>query len=61
MLPKKFRNLVNLRHLDILDVNSIKEMPVGIEELKSLQMLSNFVVGKDTRSKIGDLMNLEFL
>ncbi|KAL0006801.1 hypothetical protein SO802_008303 [Lithocarpus litseifolius] len=61
MLPKKFGNLVNLRHLDILDVNSIKEMPVGIEELKSLQTLSNFFVGKDTGSKIGDLMNLEFL
>nr|POE45958.1 putative disease resistance rpp13-like protein 1 [Quercus suber] len=61
MLPKKFGNLVNLRHLDILDVNSIKEMLVGREELKSLQTLSNFVVGKDIGSKIGDLMNLEFL
>ena len=61
MLPKKFGNLVNFRHLNISDVNSIKEMPVGIEELKSLQTLSNFVVEKDTGSKIGDLMNLEFL
>ena len=61
MLPKKFGNLVNFRHLDISDVNSIKEMPAGIEELKSLQTLSNFVVGKDIGSKIGDLMNLEFL
>ncbi|KAF3952853.1 hypothetical protein CMV_021636 [Castanea mollissima] len=60
-LPKKFGNLVNLRHLDISDVNSIKEMPVGIEELKSLQTLYDFVVGKDTGSKIGDLMNLKFL
>ena len=42
-------------------MNSIKEMPVGIEELKSLQTLSNFVVEKDTGSKIGDLMNLKFL
>jgi hypothetical protein len=60
-LPEKIGNLVNLRHLDITDVNSIREMPVGIEELKSLQTLSNFVVGKDTGSKIGDLMNLKFL
>jgi hypothetical protein len=60
-LPEKIGNLVNLRHLDITDVNSIKEMPVGIEELKSLQTLSNFVVGKHTGSKIGDLMNLKFL
>ncbi|KAL4601116.1 hypothetical protein ACB092_11G249000 [Castanea dentata] len=60
-LPEKIGNLVNLRHLDITNVNSIKEMPVGIDELKSLRTLSNFVVGKDTGSKIGDLMNLEFL
>ncbi|KAF3957256.1 hypothetical protein CMV_017712 [Castanea mollissima] len=36
-------------------------MPVGIEKLKNLHTLSNFVVGKDNGSKIGDLMNLEFL
>uniref|UniRef100_A0A2N9IY16 Rx N-terminal domain-containing protein n=1 Tax=Fagus sylvatica TaxID=28930 RepID=A0A2N9IY16_FAGSY len=60
-LPEKIGNLVNLRHLDITNVNLIKEMPVGIGELKSLQTLSNFVVGKDTGSKIGDLMNLKFL
>ena len=60
-LPMKFGNSVNLRHLDISYVNSIKEMSVGIEELKSLQTLSNFVVGKDIGSEIGDLMNLEFL
>ncbi|KAM3684183.1 hypothetical protein ACJW31_11G024300 [Castanea mollissima] len=60
-LPEKIRNLVNLRHLNITNANSIREMPVGIEELKNLQTLSNFVVGKGTRSKIGDLMNLEFL
>uniref|UniRef100_A0A2N9FU09 Uncharacterized protein n=1 Tax=Fagus sylvatica TaxID=28930 RepID=A0A2N9FU09_FAGSY len=60
-LPEKIGNLVNLRHLDITDVNSIREMPVGIGELKSLQTLSNFVVGKHTGSKIGDLMNLKFL
>jgi hypothetical protein len=60
-LLMKIGNLVNLRHLDISNVDSIREMPVGIEKLKSLQTLSNFVVGKDTGSKIGDLMNLKFL
>ncbi|XP_050284628.1 putative disease resistance RPP13-like protein 1 [Quercus robur] len=60
-LPEKIGNLVNLRHLDIEGAHLIKEMPVGIKELKNLQTLSNFVVGKDTASKIGDLMNLESL
>ncbi|XP_030965414.1 putative disease resistance RPP13-like protein 1 [Quercus lobata] len=60
-LPEKIGNLVNLRYLDIEGVHLIKEMPVGIKELKNLQTLSNFVVGKDTGSKIGDLMNLESL
>ena len=60
-LPVKIGNLVNLRHLDITNADSIKEMPMGIEELKNLQTLSNFIVGKDTGSKIGDLLNLEFL
>ncbi|KAM4082285.1 hypothetical protein ACJW30_11G160700 [Castanea mollissima] len=60
-LPEKIGNLVNLRHLDIEGANLIKEMPMGIKELKKLQTLSNFVVGKDTASKIGDLMNLESL
>ncbi|XP_030964707.1 putative disease resistance protein At3g14460 [Quercus lobata] len=60
-LLEKIRNLVNLQHLNITNANSIREMPMGIEELKNLETLSNFVVGKGTRSKIGDLMNLEFL
>ncbi|XP_050279105.1 putative disease resistance RPP13-like protein 1 isoform X2 [Quercus robur] len=60
-LPEKIRDLINLRYLDITNANLIREMPVGIEKLKNLQTLSNFVVGKDNGSKIGDLMNLEFL
>ncbi|XP_050280356.1 putative disease resistance RPP13-like protein 1 [Quercus robur] len=60
-LPEKIRDLVNLRYLDITDTNLIREMPMGIEKLKNLHTLSNFVVGKDSGSKIGDLMNLEFL
>ncbi|XP_075643578.1 putative disease resistance RPP13-like protein 1 [Castanea sativa] len=60
-LPEKIWDLVNLRYLDITDTNLIREMPVGIEKLKNLHTLSNFVVGKDSGSKIGDLINLEFL
>ncbi|XP_030949993.1 putative disease resistance protein At3g14460 [Quercus lobata] len=60
-LPEKIKDLVNLRYLDITDTNLIREMPMGIEKLKNLHTLSNFVVGKDSGSKIGDLMNLEFL
>ncbi|KAF3955313.1 hypothetical protein CMV_019463 [Castanea mollissima] len=60
-LPEKIRDLVNLRYLDITDTSLIREMPVGIEKLKNLHTLSNFVVGKDSGSKIGDLINLEFL
>ncbi|KAM3684170.1 hypothetical protein ACJW31_11G023100 [Castanea mollissima] len=60
-LPEKIMDLVNLRYLDITSANLIREMPVGIEKLKNLHTLSNFIVGKDNGSKIGDLMNLEFL
>uniref|UniRef100_A0A7N2LKG9 Disease resistance RPP13-like protein 1 n=1 Tax=Quercus lobata TaxID=97700 RepID=A0A7N2LKG9_QUELO len=60
-LPTKIGDLVNLRYLDITYVDSIREMPVGIEKLKNLHTLSNFVVGKGSGSNIGDLMNLEFL
>ncbi|KAM3684171.1 hypothetical protein ACB098_11G024400 [Castanea mollissima] len=60
-LPEKIMDLVNLRYLDITGANLIREMPVGIEKLKNLHTLSNFIVGKDNGSKIGDLMNLEFL
>ncbi|XP_065625078.1 putative disease resistance protein At3g14460 isoform X2 [Quercus suber] len=60
-LPEKIMDLVNLRYLDITNANLIREMPVGIEKLKNLHTLSNFIVGKDNGSKIGDLMNLKFL
>nr|XP_023926408.1 putative disease resistance RPP13-like protein 1 isoform X2 [Quercus suber] len=60
-LPEKIMDLANLRYLDITHANLIREMPVGIEKLKNLHTLSNFIVGKDNGSKIGDLMNLNFL
>ncbi|KAH9651166.1 hypothetical protein KPL70_026642 [Citrus sinensis] len=44
--PSKVMNLINLRHLDITDVHLIKEMPLGMEEWKCLQTLSNFIVSE---------------
>ncbi|XP_031282825.1 putative disease resistance RPP13-like protein 1 isoform X2 [Pistacia vera] len=60
-LPAKIRNLINLRHLDIAGANSITEMPLGMKELTCLQTLSNFIVGKDTGSDLGDLKCLKDL
>ncbi|XP_031252722.1 putative disease resistance protein At3g14460 [Pistacia vera] len=36
-------------------------MPLGMKELKCLHTLSNFIVGKDTRSQLKDLKDLKFL
>lgn len=36
-------------------------MPLGIKELKCLQMLSNFIVGMVTGSRLKDLKDLKFL
>ncbi|XP_006478530.2 putative disease resistance RPP13-like protein 1 [Citrus sinensis] len=60
-LPSKMWNLINLRHLDIEGANSLEGMPYGMEKLKHLQTLSNFIVGKDTGSGLKDLKNLKFL
>ncbi|XP_044499310.1 putative disease resistance RPP13-like protein 1 [Mangifera indica] len=60
-LPSKIRYLTNLRHLDISGKNSLKEMPLGMKELKNLQILSNFIVGKDAGSNLEVLKSLSFL
>ncbi|XP_044499024.1 putative disease resistance RPP13-like protein 1 [Mangifera indica] len=60
-LPSKMRYLTNLCHLDISGENSLKEMPFEIEKLKNLQILSNFIVGKDKGSHLEDLRSLSFL
>ncbi|KAH9782464.1 putative disease resistance protein [Citrus sinensis] len=60
-LPSKMGNLLQLRHLDIKGANSLKGMPPGMKELKCLQTLSNFIVGKGKVSTLTDLKNLNFL
>ncbi|XP_044489245.1 putative disease resistance protein At3g14460 [Mangifera indica] len=54
-------HLINLRHLDIGGVNQIKEMPLGIKELRCLRTLSNFIVSKNVGSNLKDLKDLKFL
>ncbi|XP_044470866.1 putative disease resistance RPP13-like protein 1 isoform X1 [Mangifera indica] len=55
------RHLINLRHLDIGGINQIKEMPLGMKELRCLRTLSNFIVGKNIGSNLKDLKDLKFL
>ncbi|XP_044480487.1 putative disease resistance protein At3g14460 isoform X1 [Mangifera indica] len=59
-LPSNVRSLINLYYLDITGVK-LAEMPLGMENLKGLHVLSNFVVGKDKQSCIQILKNLKFL
>ncbi|KAL5736080.1 hypothetical protein ACOSQ2_030868 [Xanthoceras sorbifolium] len=60
-LPSDFGNLINLRHLDIRGANLVKEMPLRMKELKFLQKLFNFIVGKGIGSELKDLKSLKFL
>ncbi|ESR55357.1 hypothetical protein CICLE_v10018509mg [Citrus x clementina] len=61
-LPPKMRNLINLRHLDIRGATLLKEMPFGMKELKKLQILYNFIVGKgETACGLEELKSLNFL
>ncbi|GLT44965.1 hypothetical protein SLA2020_188360 [Shorea laevis] len=44
--PSTIGNLVELHHLNIQGTNSLKEMPIGIANLKNLLTLSKFMVGE---------------
>ncbi|XP_062114736.1 putative disease resistance protein At3g14460 [Humulus lupulus] len=59
-LPKDMHHLINLRHLIISSI-SLVEMPSQISKLTNLQMLTTFVVGKDSGAKIEELANLSSL
>ncbi|XP_021890796.1 putative disease resistance protein At3g14460 [Carica papaya] len=60
-LPTRMENLINLRFLDFTNASKIKEMPLGIHKLKKLIVLSDFVVGKGSGSRIAELKNLRFI
>ncbi|XP_059598010.1 putative disease resistance protein At3g14460 [Vitis vinifera] len=50
--------LINLRYLDVSGSNSLEEMPNDIGQLKSLQKLPNFTVGKESGFRFGELWKL---
>jgi len=56
-LPRDMRKLVSLRYLDITGTG-IKEMPIQLGELKCLQTLTKFIVGKGNELCIGELKKL---
>ncbi|KAH9750228.1 putative disease resistance RPP13-like protein 1 [Citrus sinensis] len=51
-------NLIKLHHLNNSNTSSLEEMPVGIGRLTCLQTLCNFVVGKDSGSRLRELKSL---
>ncbi|KAL6311893.1 hypothetical protein AAG906_026538 [Vitis piasezkii] len=59
-LPLSIENLYNLRHLDVTNTN-LEEMPPRICKLKSLQVLSKFIVGKDNGLNVKELRNMPHL
>ncbi|KAL4395397.1 hypothetical protein AHAS_Ahas02G0247900 [Arachis hypogaea] len=54
------QNLVNLRHLDVSETG-LEEMPKKMSELKDLQFLSSYIVGKHEENGVGELGELAHL
>ncbi|XP_034701830.1 putative disease resistance RPP13-like protein 1 isoform X2 [Vitis riparia] len=57
-LPSRMDKLINLRYLDI---SGWRETPSHISQLKNLRKLSNFIVGKNGGSTIGELGELSHI
>ncbi|XP_060961082.1 putative disease resistance protein At3g14460 [Cannabis sativa] len=57
-LSKNMHHLMNLRHL-IISGDSLVEMPSQISNLRNLQTLTTFVVGKDSGAKLEELAKLQ--
>ncbi|KAJ0860839.1 putative virus X resistance protein-like, coiled-coil [Helianthus annuus] len=60
-LPKSFSKLKKLQHFDFRDTPSLKQFPLGIGELKSLQTLTKIVIGGDGGFAITELKGLNNL
>ncbi|KAJ9685239.1 hypothetical protein PVL29_017316 [Vitis rotundifolia] len=61
-LPNSIGNLINLRHLDVsASPSRLEVMPSQIGKLKDLQILSNFIVGRDNDLKIKELKDMSNL
>ncbi|KAL9291392.1 putative disease resistance protein [Arabidopsis thaliana] len=59
-LPKSIAELINLRLLDLVGTPLV-EMPPGIKKLRSLQKLSNFVIGRLSGAGLHELKELSHL
>ncbi|XP_058078826.1 putative disease resistance protein RGA3 [Magnolia sinica] len=57
-LPKDMCKMTSLRHLEISELDELTHMPANISELKFLQTLPRFIVGKDGGCGIGELRGL---
>ncbi|KAK4841486.1 hypothetical protein QYF36_005359 [Acer negundo] len=59
-LPDNMRNLINLGHLDLNGTNSLRMMPPEFGRLKSLRILTTFVVSQEGSSikELGGLLHL---
>ena len=60
-LPNSIGNLINLRCLDVSGCNRVEEMPSQVGKLKDLQILSNFMVGKNNGLNIKELREMSCL
>ena len=60
-LPTSIGNLINLRCLDVSGCDCLEEMPSQVGKLKDLQILSNFMVGKNNGLNIKELREMSCL
>ena len=60
-LPNSIGNLINLRCLDVSGCDRVEEMPSQVGKLKDMQILSNFMVGKNNGLNIKELREMSCL
>ncbi|WKA00231.1 hypothetical protein VitviT2T_018611 [Vitis vinifera] len=59
-LPEMMCKMISLRHLDIRH-SRVKEMPSQMGQLKILEKLSNYRVGKQSGTRVGELRELSHI